>query len=52
MADVPVMGYQTLSTNKLSEPKSEYQTLVQQYPKPDAQLKQLLQVLGDIEDVA
>jgi hypothetical protein len=25
---------------------------VQQYPGADAQLKQLLQVLGDIEDVA
>jgi hypothetical protein len=38
--------------NKLSALKSEYQTLVQQYPKADAQLKQLLQVVGDIEDVA
>jgi hypothetical protein len=38
--------------NKLSALKSEYQTLVQQYPEADAQLKQLLQVLGDIEDVA
>jgi hypothetical protein len=38
--------------NKLSTLKSEYQTLVQQYPEADTQLKQLLQVLGDIEDVA
>jgi hypothetical protein len=38
--------------NKLSALKSEYQTLVQQYPEADAQLKQLLQVLGDIEYVA
>jgi hypothetical protein len=38
--------------NKLSALKSEYQTVVQQYPEEDAQLKQLLQVLGDIEDVA
>jgi hypothetical protein len=52
MADVPIPGYQTLWTNKLSALKSEYQTLVQQYPEADAQLKQLLQVLGDIEDVA
>jgi hypothetical protein len=32
--------------------KSEYQTLVQQYPEAEAQLKQLLKVLGDIEEVA
>jgi hypothetical protein len=32
--------------------KSGYQTLVQQYPEAEAQLKQLLQVLSDIEDVA
>jgi hypothetical protein len=52
MADVPVPEYQTLWMNKLSALKSEYQTLVQQYPEADGQLKQLLQVLGDIEDVA
>jgi chaperonin cofactor prefoldin len=52
MADVPVPGYQTLWMNKLSALKSEYQTLVQQYPEADAQLKQILKVLGDIEDVA
>jgi hypothetical protein len=52
MADIPVPGYQTLWMNKLSALKSEYQTLVQQYSEADAQLKQLLQVLGDIEDVA
>jgi hypothetical protein len=51
MADVPVKGYQTLWMNKLSAMKSEYQKLVQQYPEADAQLKQLLQVVGDIEDV-
>jgi hypothetical protein len=50
--DVSVPGYQTFWTNKLFTLKSEYQTLVQQYPKEDAQLKQLLQVLGDIEDGA
>jgi hypothetical protein len=52
MGDVPEPGYQTLRTNKLSALKSEYQTLVQQYPEADVQIKQLLQVLGDIEDVA
>jgi hypothetical protein len=31
--------------------KSEHQTLVQQYPKLDTQLKQLFKVLGDIEDM-
>jgi hypothetical protein len=49
MADVPVPRYQTLWTNKFSALKSEYQTLVQQYTEADAQLKQLLQVLGDTE---
>jgi hypothetical protein len=44
-------GYQTFWTNKLSTLKSEYQTLAKQYPETDAQLKQLLNVLGDIEDV-
>jgi hypothetical protein len=52
MADVPVPGYQTLWRNTLSALKSELQTFVQQYPEVDAQLKQLLQVLGDTEDVA
>jgi hypothetical protein len=52
MGDVPVPGYQKLWTNKLSALKSEYQTLVQLYLEADAQLKQLLQALGDIEDVA
>jgi hypothetical protein len=52
MGDVPVPGYQTFWTNEGSTSKSEYQTLVQQYPDADAQLKQLLKLLGDIEDVA
>jgi hypothetical protein len=52
MWDVPVPGYQTFWTNKLCTLKSGYQALVQHYPEADAQLKQLLQVLGDIEDVA
>jgi hypothetical protein len=52
MADVPVPGYQTFWTNRLSTQESEHQTQVQQYPDLDAQLKQLLNVLGDIEDMA
>jgi hypothetical protein len=52
MGDVPVPGYKIFWTNKLSTLKSEYQTLVQQYPEADAQLKQFLHVLGDIGDVA
>jgi hypothetical protein len=52
MGDTPVPGYQTFWTIILSTLKSEYQTLVQQYPEEKAQLKQLLQVRGDIEDVA
>jgi hypothetical protein len=52
MGDVPVPGCQIFWKNKLSALKSEYQTLVQQYPEADAQLKQLLKVLGDIEGVA
>jgi hypothetical protein len=52
MGDVPVPGYQTFWTNKLYTLKSEFQTLAQQYPKADAQLKQLLKMLGDIEDMA
>jgi hypothetical protein len=39
MGDVPVLGYQTLWTNKLSALKSEFQTLMQHYPEADAQLK-------------
>jgi hypothetical protein len=52
MADVPGPEFRTLWTNKISALKSEYQILVQHYPEADAQLKQLLQVLGDTEDVA
>jgi hypothetical protein len=52
MGHTPVPGYQTFWTNKRSTLKSEHQTLVQQYSDAETQLKQLLQVLGDIEDVA
>jgi hypothetical protein len=52
MGDVPVPGYQIFWTNTLSTLKSEYQTLAQQYPEGDGQIKQLLKLLGDIEGVA
>jgi hypothetical protein len=52
MGDVSVPGHQTFWTNKRSTLKSEHQTLVQQYPDADEQLKQLLKLLVDIEDVA
>jgi hypothetical protein len=52
MGDAPVPGYQTFWTNKRSTLKSEYMTLVQQYPDGDAQLKQFFNLLGDIEDLA
>jgi hypothetical protein len=46
-------GYHTFWKNKRSSTlKSGYQTLVQKYPEAAAQLKQLLKVMGDIEDVA
>jgi hypothetical protein len=48
MGYVPVPGYQTFWTIK----QSEYQTLMQQYPEADAQLKQLLKLLGETDDVA
>jgi hypothetical protein len=46
-----VPGYLTFWTNKRSTLKSEYQTLAQQNPDADSQLKQLFKVLGDIEDM-
>jgi hypothetical protein len=52
MGDVPVLGYQIFWTNNHSTLKSEYQSSVQQYPKADTQLKRLLKVLGDIENMA
>jgi hypothetical protein len=52
MGEVPVPGYQTFWTNKRSTLKSEQQTLVQQYPNADTQLKQVFKVLGDIADIA
>jgi hypothetical protein len=52
MGEVPVPGHQSFWINKRSTLKSEHQTLAQQYPDADAQLKQLFKVLGDIEDAA
>jgi hypothetical protein len=52
MATVPVPGYQAYWTNERQTLKSEYQQLVAQYPDADAQLKQLFQLLCDIEGVA
>jgi hypothetical protein len=51
MGDVLVQGYQAFWTNKRHTQKSEYQTSVQQYSEADAQLKQLLKLLGDNEVV-
>jgi hypothetical protein len=50
--DASEAGFQTLWKNKRSTLKSEYQTLVQQYPEAEAQLKKPFKVLSDIEDVA
>jgi hypothetical protein len=52
MADVPVPGYQSSWTNTRSALKSEYHSLIGQFPDADAQLKKLFNVLGDIEGVA
>jgi hypothetical protein len=52
MADVPVLGYQSFWTNKSSGQKSEYHSLIGQFPDADAQLKKLFNVLCDIEVVA
>jgi hypothetical protein len=52
MADIPVSGYQSFWTNTRSALKSEYHSLIGQFPDADAQLKKLFKVLGDIEGVA
>jgi hypothetical protein len=52
MGDVSVSGYQLFWTNKHSTLKSQYQTLLQQYSDADTQLKQLLHLLDEIEDLA
>jgi hypothetical protein len=52
MAEVPVPGYQSFWTNTRSALKSEYHSLIGQFPDEDAQLKKLFNVLGDTEGVA
>jgi hypothetical protein len=52
MADVPGSGYQSFWKNTFSALKSEYHSLIGQFPDADAQLKKLFNVLGDIEGVA
>jgi hypothetical protein len=52
MADIPVQGYQSFWTNTRLALKSEYHSLIGQFPDADAQLKKLFNVLGDTEDVA
>jgi hypothetical protein len=52
MADDPVPGYQSFWTNTRSALKSEYHSLIGQFPDADAQLKTLFNVLGDTEGVA
>jgi hypothetical protein len=50
MADIPVPGYQAFWTDTCNKLKSEYQQLRRQFPDADAQLKQLLKVIRDIEE--
>jgi hypothetical protein len=52
MGDVPVPGCRTFWTSKRSTLKSEHQTLVQQHPDANAQLKQLFKALDDTEVLA
>jgi hypothetical protein len=52
MVDVPVPGYQAFWANERTTLKSEYQRQIGQFPDAHAQLRQLFQVLCDIEDVA
>jgi hypothetical protein len=51
MADIPVPGYQTFWTDICNKLKSEYQQLIREFPDADAQLKQLFQVIRDIEEL-
>jgi hypothetical protein len=44
MADVPVPGYQSFWTNTRSGLKSEYHSLIGQFPDADARLKKLFNV--------
>jgi hypothetical protein len=51
MTNIPVPGYQAFWTNARKTLKSEFQRL-SEHPDAEEQLKQLLKVLYDIEDVA
>jgi hypothetical protein len=52
MADIPVSGYQAFWTTASESIKSEFQRLVGQHSDAEEQLRQLYQILCDIEDVA
>jgi hypothetical protein len=52
MADIPMPGYQAFWTDTYKKLKSEFQQLIGQFPDADAQLKQLLKVIRDIEEMA
>jgi hypothetical protein len=52
MPDIPVPGYQTLWMDTCKKLKSEHQQLIEQFSDADAQLKQLLKVIRDIEEMA
>jgi hypothetical protein len=52
MGDVPVTGYQNIFDELTLYTEIRISDTVQQYPEADAQLKQLLKVMDDIEDVA
>jgi hypothetical protein len=52
MADIPVPGYQVFWMDTYRKLMSEYQQLIEQFPDADAQLKQLLKVICDIEEMA
>jgi hypothetical protein len=52
MANIPMPRYQTFWTDTYIKLKSEYQQLMGQFPDADAQLKQLLKVICDIEEMA
>jgi hypothetical protein len=52
MVDIQMPGYQVFWTETNNKLKSEYQQLIGQFPAADAQLKQLLKVIRDIEEMA
>jgi hypothetical protein len=52
VADIPIPGYQTFWKDTYNKLKSKYQQLIGQFPDEDAQLKQLLKGIRDIEKMA